>query len=630
MIAQIFEFHRFLQTKLKSIDELNEEIKQIIVVIVASHSVFTFSTFNSRTVNIEKTIFVESMSFFIKWNTNINRFCRVFQKFRKHTVFYRESTVFRNFIEIRQSSLNSIFSNFFNERQISITNVSRRNQQFYNVLNSHSTLNYSSFSNRSQKSQRNHSRNFSSIRRQSITNISRLVIVKSNIESNTSRRFNNTSDTTTEKVIYRNSIDFTLSKSNAASNMFEKIDVVTQQLLNVTTKKTVARVVKVYLRRNSSQQSISNSSDFFDSQKKQNLNDFFDDENNTSQWKSKKLNFFDSLLSISFDVDFMIKNDKNFYYRSVHLFCEKIKNLAITKKQKIVRVNLNICFRDFVFIWYIATFNRLKRFDLRNFFLDENWIKKLIKRFKSNHSTVIDFFIVERYTVIDVRNERDSSKYVQQIINNVKNVNFFDVQQQLTWIWKNLNFDLKRDISSSSKKTSINEFLIVVKLKKKMWQKIYDVRDEEKNERSNERDRRFNRQINKQNSRQNDNRQNDYSSFNDVFVFYFFYYSSSSYYSNQNSTYNNQKYQYRDFDRLSNVKNQSQFVFIFTQQLFVDRQFLRLTIENASNSRNQNTSKQNAEKFENNDDNQQRDDKIKTYVVDEKNEEKLIEKVFFQ
>ena len=452
VITQIFEFHRFLQTKLKSIDEFNEKIKQIIVVIVASHFVFTFSTFNSRTINTKKTIFVESMSFFVKWNMNINRFRRVFQKFRKHTVFYKKSTVFRNFIEIWQSSFSSIFNNFFNERQISITNVSRRNQQFYNVLSSHSTSNYSSFSNRNQKSQRNHNRNLSSIRKQLITNIFRHVIVKSNIESNTSRRFNNIFDITIEKIIYRNSIDFTLSKNNATSNMFKKIDVVTQQFLNVTTKKIVVRVVKVYFRRNFSQQSISNSFNFFDLQKKQNLNDFFDNENNTSQWKSKKLNFFDSFLSIFFDVDFMIKNDKNFYYRNVHLFCEKIKNLIITKKQKIVRVNFNICFRNFVFIWYIAVFNRLKRFDLRNFFFDEDWIKKLIKRFKSNPFIVIDFFIVERYTIIDVRNERDSSKYVQQIINNVKNVNFFDAQQQLIWVWKNLNFDFKRDISSSLKK----------------------------------------------------------------------------------------------------------------------------------------------------------------------------------
>ena len=162
-----------------------------------------------------------------------------------------------------------------------------------------------------------------------------------------------------------------------------------------------------------------------------------------------------------------------------------------------------------------------------------------------------------------------------------------------------------------------------------MWQKIYDVRDEKKNERNNERDRRFNRQINKQNSRQNDNRQNDYSSFDDVFVFYSFYYSFSNYYSNQNSIYNNQKYQYRDFNRFSNVKNQSQFIFTFIQQLFVDRQFLRFIVENELNSRNQNTSKQNVEKFENSDDNQQRVDKVKTYVVDEKNEKKLIEKVFF-
>ena len=64
--------------------------------------------------------------------------------------------------------------------------------------------------------------------------------------------------------------------------MFEKIDVVTQQFLNITTKKVVARVVKVYFRRNFSQQSISNSFNFFDSQKEHDLNDFFDDENSTS------------------------------------------------------------------------------------------------------------------------------------------------------------------------------------------------------------------------------------------------------------------------------------------------------------------------------------------------------------
>ena len=137
------------------------------------------------------------------------------------------------------------------------------------------------------------------------------------------------------------------------------------------------------------------------------------------------------------------------------------------------------------------------------------------------------------------------------------------------------------------------------------------IRDESRDDR-NDRNRRFNRQINKFN-RQNSNR-DDYSSFDDVYVFYF-YYSFSSYYF-ANSIYNNQKYQYRNYDRQSNdVKNQQQqFVFISAFQLFVARQFLRLISENAFDFKNQN-SRSNVEKS-----NQQRKKKIRVYVIDEKNE----------
>ena len=137
------------------------------------------------------------------------------------------------------------------------------------------------------------------------------------------------------------------------------------------------------------------------------------------------------------------------------------------------------------------------------------------------------------------------------------------------------------------------------------------IRDENRNDR-NDRNRRFNRQINKFN-RQNSNR-DDYLSFDDVYAFYF-YYSFFSYYF-ANSIYNNQKYQYRNYDRQSNdVKNQQQqSVSISAFQLFVARQFLRLISENAFDFRNQN-SRSNVEKS-----NQQREKKIKVYVIDEKNE----------
>ena len=46
----------------------------------------------------------------------------------------------------------------------------------------------------------------------------------------------------------------------------------------------------------------------------------------------------------------MIKNNKKFYYRNIHFFCEKIHDLIIIKNEKLIKINLNICLRDIAFI----------------------------------------------------------------------------------------------------------------------------------------------------------------------------------------------------------------------------------------------------------------------------------------
>ena len=48
----------------------------------------------------------------------------------------------------------------------------------------------------------------------------------------------------------------------------------------------------------------------------------------------------------------------------------------------------------------------------------------LRKRFKSNQSTIINVLMIEHYFILNVRNNRESINYVQQMINHAKNVNF--------------------------------------------------------------------------------------------------------------------------------------------------------------------------------------------------------------
>ena len=307
----------------------------------------------------------------------------------------------------------------------------------------------------------------------------------------------------------------------------------------------------------------------------------------------------------------MIKNDKNVYYRNVHLFCERIRNLIVIKSEELIRINLNICFFDYAFIWYISKLKILSRIDLRSLFLENDWIRELKLRFKFNHSVVIDALVFERYILIDVRSDRESFNYVQQIVSHVMNVNFQNTHQQLTWTWKNLDFNLKRDISTSNDITSLTNFLHLIENKKKVWQKLY-TRDEN----WDDRDRRFNnRQINKS-SRQNSNR-DDHLSFDDVYAFQFQYFFANWYY-NSNSTYQNQNFQSRQsFEDYAQQRVQ------FAIVLSIARQSLFFKVESESNS-NQNSkqkNKSNVEKF-------QKFDKIKIFLVDENDENVEFEKVF--
>ena len=342
-------------------------------------------------------------------------------------------------------------------------------------------------------------------------------------------------------------------------------------------------------------------------------------EGDTPQWRPKELDFFDSHLSSFYGTGPMIRDGKDLYYRNVHLFCERIHDLAITKGEELVRTNLNTCLRGTALIWYTAELSELERFGIRNLPLDEGWINELKKRFKPNHSAAINSLVAERYTIADVRSEREPSGYVQQIVSHARDANFQNTQQQLTWAWKNLDAGLKRDIPTPNAITTLTEFLTSVKNRKEVWQKFYDsTRGGGRDDRGT--DRRPTRQISKQNPRQGSNRQDGYQPFDGAFPPQ--YYPPSGYYSysNQNAYYNNQRYQYRDSDRQSNDIRSRQPPAAPTLQLPDTRQPLQITAGNASDSRSQTTNQSGQQKPNAERSSQPRSGKARAYVTDEENE----------
>jgi hypothetical protein len=75
-------------------------------------------------------------------------------------------------------------------------------------------------------------------------------------------------------------------------------------------------------------------------------NSFLYQDNSKIAFKFKELRFFDPELSEKYSTDNLIYSDKNTIYRSVHLFIERIRNIARIKTPTIVQIHLSICLRE--------------------------------------------------------------------------------------------------------------------------------------------------------------------------------------------------------------------------------------------------------------------------------------------
>ena len=208
--------------------------------------------------------------------------------------------------------------------------------------------------------------------------------------------------------------------------------------------------------------------------------------NGGSSWRPEDLGFFDPHLPTSYDTGPMIRDGKDVYYRNVHLFIERVLDLASTKGADVVRTNLNTCLRGSALIWYIAELTALERSGLRQIDLKEGWISSLRTRFKPNQSAVISSLVAERYSIVDVRNDREPANYVQQMISYAKDANFDSIYHQIMWAWRNLDAELKRDISTSTEHTTLAQFLRMVENKKEVWQEVYRSRSSHLGQRDRE------------------------------------------------------------------------------------------------------------------------------------------------
>ena len=425
----IFEFQQVDHIFNRSI--LTNENQRVIDVL----TIVNFRFFRTR-VDDESRFF-----YFSKWFQNEKVFHNVLNQFRRDTADFRQTTVFQSFFV--RFEIDSTFENFtssiisrhftsqFTFFDVSIFSQSNAsiNSKFRRVNDSKSQTQFIVFSLlRSQNSTFTFRVRFTSsaFNYFSITNFddsksSKIIrfttkrnffFVDHTIDTSSSTHFNQT------EKIFRFSMIQVSSSFDVNQNLWTTIMIVVQ-IFSVVQNSTINSIEIA-----------------------QAIND--NDDMQLIVKSSKNIDYFDSDLKKIFDKNFeMMIVDRHIYYRDVFFFIDKLKNLKKSFFDSKIKKYVVECFKKTTQKWVFSELIELKKNFLRDVFVKQ-WCNTLIKRFKKRVVIALKNLQNERYIFVDVRNDKTSRVYVQNVLRHVKTTNYFFTYHQLFNVWNNFELVLRK------------------------------------------------------------------------------------------------------------------------------------------------------------------------------------------
>ena len=115
----------------------------------------------------------------------------------------------------------------------------------------------------------------------------------------------------------------------------------------------IDRTLNNYVQRHFSQSEFAKSFDFSESSKQQSQNN----ENivDNTKWNSTDLDFFDFFYDDKFlinEINFIVNIDKNIYFRDVHLFIVRFKEMTFIRNEQLIKNNLWFNLKNTALKWW--------------------------------------------------------------------------------------------------------------------------------------------------------------------------------------------------------------------------------------------------------------------------------------
>ena len=318
--------------------------------------------------------------------------------------------------------------------------------------------------------------------------------------------------------------------------------------------------------------------------------------NDNSKWNVAELKFFDSMYdNKSINIDQVMKHtEKDIYFRKIHLFLNRVKDMTIIHDDQFIRENLFICLKSAALQWYIFELSTETKELLRYEQNLKYWTDQLLKRFKKSSNVFIITILKERYTMNDVRRRRKFREYAFIILRAAKSTDMKFVTNQIAIIYNELDLEFQRNLIRFENVSSLNTFLREINDFKHIWwslisrnklqlfsQSSYERYQDNYSYNYNQFEERFMKEATKN---RNYRRENSYSQNQSTKRYRNSYYNSDNYnnFNEKNSVYESNRYiqnsffnqAYQSQNHNYSNRNQSQtYAFVFASQQDFSYQF---------------------------------------------------------
>lgn len=189
----------------------------------------------------------------------------------------------------------------------------------------------------------------------------------------------------------------------------------------------------------------------------------------TDRFNPDDVGFFDPFYeSKSVDTASAIEHSgKSTFFRDIHVFVDRVKDVARAKGDVLLRQNLQICLRGTALAWFTTELTENDK-RLVTYNIDE-WYRLLLARWKPPRSQGMTVLLREKYSMQDASRHREPREYAQTIMRAAQNADMGVMKDHMLLIWNGLDTEFQRDIPEPDANTDYNRFLESLDKRKYQW-----------------------------------------------------------------------------------------------------------------------------------------------------------------